>query len=102
MVECIVPPGLGAPPNHHAGETETFFVIDGELEFMVAGETICAKAGESVNFFLVADGEANHCAISIGRRLFIEGLCNGEGKILAEPVGHALRRSHALKPRVCK
>ena len=48
MVECVVPPGLGAPPNSHAGETETFLVLEGELEFMVSGETIHAKAGYSV------------------------------------------------------
>lgn len=48
MVECVVPPGLGAPPNCHAGETEVFFVLDGTLEFMVSGETIQAKAGDSV------------------------------------------------------
>ncbi len=48
IVECVVPPGLGAPPNHHAGEAETFFVIDGVIEFMVAGEVFQATAGESV------------------------------------------------------
>jgi quercetin dioxygenase-like cupin family protein len=62
MVECVVPPGLGAPPNHHAGETETFFVIDGEVEFMVAGETIRAKSGESVR---IPDG-AVHAFTAIG------------------------------------
>lgn len=48
IVECVVPPGLGAPPNHHAGETETFFVMEGELEFMIGEEAIRAGAGQSV------------------------------------------------------
>jgi len=48
LVEGVVPPGLGAPPNHHAGETESFVVLEGEVEFMVAGETIHARAGDSV------------------------------------------------------
>ena len=26
FVEIISPPGTGAPPNHHAGEMETFFM----------------------------------------------------------------------------
>lgn len=53
LVECVVPPGLGAPPNSHAGETETFFILDGEIEFMVAGEVIRGKAGDSIR---VPDG----------------------------------------------
>lgn len=48
LVEGVVPPGLGAPPNHHAGETESFVVLEGEVEFMVAGETIRARPGDSV------------------------------------------------------
>ena len=48
LVECVVPPGRGAPPNSHANETETFFIIEGELEFMVAGEVFRAEAGNSV------------------------------------------------------
>jgi quercetin dioxygenase-like cupin family protein len=62
MVECVVPPGLGAPPNKHAGETETFFVIDGEVEFMVAGKTIRAHGGESVR---IPDG-AVHAFTAMG------------------------------------
>lgn len=48
LVEAVVPPGLGAPPNHHAGETEAFFVLDGTIEFNVNGETIVAGAGQHV------------------------------------------------------
>ena len=47
LVECVVPPGLGAPPNSHAGETETFYILDGEVEFMIAGETIRSRARAS-------------------------------------------------------
>ncbi|WP_067336929.1 cupin domain-containing protein [Stappia indica] len=48
LVEAVVPPGLGAPPNHHAGETEAFYVLEGEVEFMVAGETRVAGPGSHV------------------------------------------------------
>jgi quercetin dioxygenase-like cupin family protein len=62
MVECVVPPGLGAPPNSHAGETEVFFVPEGEVDFMVEGETTHAKAGDSVH---IPDG-AVHAFTAIG------------------------------------
>jgi mannose-6-phosphate isomerase-like protein (cupin superfamily) len=31
LVECTVPVGAGAPPNHHADETEAFFIIEGQV-----------------------------------------------------------------------
>ncbi len=48
LVEALVPPGAGAPPNHHAGETEAFYVLDGEVAFHVAGAEILAKPGDYV------------------------------------------------------
>lgn len=45
LIEALVPPGLGAPPNAHAGEAEVFRVLDGQFEFMIAGETVAAGAG---------------------------------------------------------
>ena len=48
LVEAVVPPGLGAPPNHHAGETEAFFVLEGAIDFTVEGEHRHATAGEYV------------------------------------------------------
>lgn len=48
FVECLVPVGAGAPPNHHAGETESFYVIDGQIGFMVDGEEILAGPGDHI------------------------------------------------------
>ncbi len=48
LVEAIVPKGVGAPPNHHAGETEAFFVLEGEIGFMVNGEEFVARSGDFV------------------------------------------------------
>lgn len=62
LVEAVVPPGLGAPPNHHAGETEAFHVLEGEIEFMVNGETILARAGDHVR---IPDG-APHAFAATG------------------------------------
>ena len=48
LVEAVVPPGCGAPPNSHAGETEAFHVLDGTFDFMVDGSVIQAKAGDHI------------------------------------------------------
>ena len=53
VMECIVPKGAGAPPNKHAGEMETFYVLDGEVAFHVDGEDILAQKGA---FLTVPDG----------------------------------------------
>ncbi|MFC3288512.1 cupin domain-containing protein [Paracoccus aerius] len=62
LVEAVVPPGLGAPPNHHAGETEGFYVLGGEIAFTLAGETQRVQAG---GFVSVPDG-AVHAFQAIG------------------------------------
>ncbi|MFD2816701.1 cupin domain-containing protein [Paracoccus aerius] len=50
LVEAVVPPGLGAPPNHHAGETGAFYVLDGEIAFTLDGETRHVRAGALSRF----------------------------------------------------
>jgi mannose-6-phosphate isomerase-like protein (cupin superfamily) len=39
----------GPPPHYHTGYNEVFLVVEGEMEFMVNGETRTIKAGESVD-----------------------------------------------------
>lgn len=41
------PPGGGPPPHKHRNEDETFYVIEGEYEFLVDGEWIKASVGDS-------------------------------------------------------
>jgi quercetin dioxygenase-like cupin family protein len=41
------PPGGGPPPHRHQNEDETFFVIEGEYEFLVDGTWVKAFAGDS-------------------------------------------------------
>lgn len=48
LVEAVVPPGFGAPPNKHAGETEAFFILDGTVDFMLEGQVTTATAGDYV------------------------------------------------------
>ena len=41
------PPGGGPPPHRHRNEDETFFVLEGEYEFLVDGEWVKARPGDS-------------------------------------------------------
>lgn len=62
FVECLVPVGAGAPPNHHAGETESFYVLEGQIGFMVDGEEFVARPGDHV---AIPDG-AVHAFQAVG------------------------------------
>jgi quercetin dioxygenase-like cupin family protein len=46
--EEITPPRGGPPPHLHTREDETFYVVEGELEFVVGERTISATAGSVV------------------------------------------------------
>lgn len=45
VFEAFVLPGNGTPPHIHRREDEAFYVIDGEFEFIIAGETVRVGAG---------------------------------------------------------
>lgn len=62
LVEAVVPPGLGAPPNTHAGETEAFHVLEGRIAFHVDGRDFEAGPGDHVR---IPDG-AVHAFQAIG------------------------------------
>ncbi|WP_432677928.1 cupin domain-containing protein [Nioella aestuarii] len=62
LVECLVPVGAGAPPNHHAGETEGFYILDGQVGFMIDGKEILAQKGD---FISIPDG-AVHAFQAVG------------------------------------
>nr|WP_323782089.1 cupin domain-containing protein [Amylibacter sp.] len=64
LVECLVPVGAGAPPNHHAGETEAFYVVDGQIGFMVDGAEILAGPGQHI---AIPDG-AVHAFQAVGNK----------------------------------
>jgi quercetin dioxygenase-like cupin family protein len=48
-MEALVPAGGGPPPHIHTREDETFYVLDGEVEFLLGEETILAGPGAFVN-----------------------------------------------------
>jgi mannose-6-phosphate isomerase-like protein (cupin superfamily) len=45
LLEALSPPGGGTLPHIHYREDETFYVLEGELEFMVEGSPIKVGAG---------------------------------------------------------
>jgi quercetin dioxygenase-like cupin family protein len=57
LMERTLPPGGRMPPAHrHAGNEEAYFVLDGRVEFQVAGDVFEAAPG---TFVLVPSGEAH-------------------------------------------
>jgi quercetin dioxygenase-like cupin family protein len=48
LVRASVPPGGGPAPHVHAGTDETFYLIDGELEFLDGDRVFTAHAGDAV------------------------------------------------------
>lgn len=48
VVESIDAPQVGPPPHIHQREDETFQILEGEYEFMVAGKTIRAAVGDTL------------------------------------------------------
>lgn len=62
VIDAFVLPGNGSPPHVHRREDEAFYVIDGEFEFIVAGEPIRVTAGG----FLFARRDIPHNFTNVG------------------------------------
>jgi quercetin dioxygenase-like cupin family protein len=48
-MEALVPPGGGPPPHIHTREDETFYLLEGNVEFVLGEEAIVAGPGDFVN-----------------------------------------------------
>jgi len=48
-MEALVPPGGGPPPRIHRREDETFYLLEGQIEFLLGDERITAGPGDFVN-----------------------------------------------------
>src|SRR5262245_10756120 len=46
LCEGIIAPGNGPPPHVHTREDETFYVLEGEITFTIAGNQRTAKPGD--------------------------------------------------------
>ena len=49
MIAETPPKVPGPPPHLHSSFKESFLIVEGEMQFMVNGETTVVKAGESVD-----------------------------------------------------
>jgi quercetin dioxygenase-like cupin family protein len=49
LIEGVTPPQGGPPPHMHTREDETFYVLEGEVEFVVGGRAVLATAGSVVH-----------------------------------------------------
>ena len=49
LYEQTVPPQAGAPPHIHHRETEAFYILEGEFEFLKGAHAVRAGAGEFVH-----------------------------------------------------
>ena len=98
MVEAIVPKGAGAPPNHHAGEAEAFYVLEGEIGFHLDGQDIVAKAGDHIQ---IPDG-AVHAFQTVGIPKALDVGCGLEDPatriIHTNPDGMTPRRNRLIDP----
>src|SRR5262245_34297832 len=47
--EAVVPPGGGPPPHVHSREEEGFYILDGEITFLIGEERVVATAGMFAN-----------------------------------------------------
>ena len=48
-MEALVPPGGGPPPHIHTREDETFYLLEGDVEFLLGEQTVIAGPGDFVN-----------------------------------------------------
>lgn len=48
LIEASVPPGGGPPPHIHNHADETFYLLNGELEFLEGERTFTARTGDLV------------------------------------------------------
>ena len=48
LIEIIIEPGGGVQPHFHKGHSDSFYVLEGELEFHVGDEVLHATAGAYV------------------------------------------------------
>ncbi len=61
LIDMHVPPGGGPPPHRHDFE-EMFTVLDGEVRVTFRGQTMVARAGETIN----VPANAPHAFINAG------------------------------------
>lgn len=49
MFDALVPPGGGPPPHVHTREEESFYILEGEITFLIGDQRVVATAGMFAN-----------------------------------------------------
>jgi quercetin dioxygenase-like cupin family protein len=88
LIDMHVPPGGGPPPHRHDFE-EMFSVLEGEVTVTVRGETLLARAGETINVPANAPHAFTNAAATPARLLCV---CAPAGQdtfftLVGQPVG---------------
>ncbi len=71
VVEATVPAGAGAPPHSHKGEAEAFYVLEGQVRFLVGAigpKEVVAKAGD---FVAIPDGAIHAFAAETDAKMLV-------------------------------
>ena len=92
MIEVKLEKGAVIPPHGHPHE-QTGYLISGQMEFVVDGENIIAKPGDSWNI----PGDVEHSATAIDETVVIE-VFSPVGKIIC----HTTRRKKINEYRECQ
>jgi len=64
VVECIEPPGSGAPLHVHHGEAEAFYILEGAVELKCGTENLTAHTGD----FIYAPKDVPHKFTVLGEQ----------------------------------
>lgn len=98
VVESIDSANSGPPPHIHHREDETFQILAGEYEFMVAGKTVAAKAGDTL-FAPRGTPHTYRCVSNSGGRLSVTLTPSGFEDFFAE-IGSMSPQEQQNIPRV--
>ena len=83
LAEATVPPGGGPPPHYHTREEETFYVLEGEITFMVDGQSMLGGPGTFVQIPRMTP-HAFHNASNKPARMLLHCIPAGFEKFMAE------------------
>jgi quercetin dioxygenase-like cupin family protein len=111
MWHAIVPPGGGPPPHIHSREEESFYVLEGEITFMIEGETFVGGPGTFANlplgslhnFHNATDKPARmiiSCAPAGFEQMFLEaGRVLQPGESATPPTKEEIEKLLAIAPK---